>query len=251
MPAEARHHVSGSLPLAVALAGSAGFVDAFVFVNVAPVFVANMSGNLVRLGMDVGDGAVRPALAALVALLSFLTGAFVATSQVDRRLRSGAPASSRHLFVVEALLLAAVAAALHFGRVGYAAEAGNRQLVIIAVAALAMGLQAVALRRVGQVAVSTTYGTGAVVRLGEKLALGVRRAARPSDLRRRVTVIVLVAVLVGYVCGAAIAAAVGGSPALLLVPAGVMLVASRVVDGQHHASAAPPSAPGASRSPTS
>ena len=44
---------------------------------------------------------------------------------------------------------------------------------------VAMGLQATALRRVGQIAVATTYGTGAIVRVGEKVALAARRADRP------------------------------------------------------------------------
>ena len=92
-----------------------------------------------------------------------------------------------------------------------------------------MGVQAATLRRVGDVAVSTTYGTGAIVRIGEKVALAGRRAGRSSVHRRRVTVLVLATVLVSYVAGAAVAAALGSSKWLLFLPAGVLVVSTALV----------------------
>ena len=56
MTQESTHHPSGPLLLAVALAMVAGFVDAHIYLAVSPIFVANMSGNLVHIGMLVGDG---------------------------------------------------------------------------------------------------------------------------------------------------------------------------------------------------
>ena len=73
---------------------------------------------------------------------------------------------------------------------------------ILIIAAFAMGLQAAALRRVGEVAVATTYGTGAIVRIAEKLALAARQADRPTAHRRSATVAILVVVLVSYAGGA-------------------------------------------------
>lgn len=40
MTQEHQHHPTGTLPMAITLAVVAGFVDAFDFVNVTPVFVA-------------------------------------------------------------------------------------------------------------------------------------------------------------------------------------------------------------------
>ena len=94
-----------------------------------------------------------------------------------------------------------------------------------------MGMQAVGLRRVGETHVSTTYGTGAVVRLSEKLVLAFRQAPRPGDLPRRSTITVLVAVLVAYVAGAAGASAAGASPAWLLLPAAIQ-VAAAILEGR-------------------
>ena len=93
-------------------------------------------------------------------------------------------------------------------RVWPARRVSETPMLAIEVGSTAMGLQAVSLRRVGSIAVSTTYGTGAIVRIGEKIALGLRRAERGSDVRRRATIFVITTILVGYVIGAAIAAAV-------------------------------------------
>jgi uncharacterized membrane protein YoaK (UPF0700 family) len=94
---------------------------------------------------------------------------------------------------------------------------------VIGIGAFAIGIQASSLRRVGSIAVATTYGNGTIVRIGEKLALGLRRAERTSSSRRSATIIVLVGVLCCYVGGAAAASALGSSPFLLLIPAAVLL----------------------------
>jgi uncharacterized membrane protein YoaK (UPF0700 family) len=222
---EATHHTSGSLPLAVALAATAGFVDAFIYVRVTPVFVANMSGNLVRLGIAAGGHNGRAVAAAGVALLGFVFGAVVATVALDARLRRGGSPSPGPLLLLESALLIVLPVIMWAGEITFSPSIEPIDYIVIVVAATAMGVQAVALRRVGQIAVSTTYGTGAVVRLGEKLALALRRAHRPDDVRRRVTIAVLGSVLVGYVVGAGIGASIGSSHALMLLPAAVPLIA--------------------------
>ncbi len=91
-----------------------------------------------------------------------------------------------------------------------------------------MGLQAIALRRVGQVAISTTYGTGAVVRLSEKFALAFRRTPRPGNHRRRVSIAILATVLFSYVLGAFAAASWNSNAYLLFIPAAVSLASAFV-----------------------
>src|SRR5690606_8054302 len=80
--------------------------------------------------------------------------------------------------------------------------------VVIALSSIAMGVQTASLRNVGQVAVATTYGTGAVVRIAEKSVLAARRADRAVEHRRRRSLIVLCSVVAAYVCGASLAALV-------------------------------------------
>jgi uncharacterized membrane protein YoaK (UPF0700 family) len=215
---ETRHHASGSLGLAVTLAGAAGFVDAFIYLRVVPVFVANMSGNLVRLGMAAGQRDANTVAAALVALIGFSAGAAVATTLLDRSLQRSRSLSPAPLLVLESALLSVLAATLVLGNYTLSPSMRGVDVPIVVLGASAMGIQAVALRRVGRVAVSTTYGTGAVVRLSEKVTLAVRHAERPGDHRRRFTVAVLGTVLVCYILGAGVGASAGSSPAWLLVP---------------------------------
>ncbi len=212
--------------LAIGLAATAGFVDAFIYLRVTPVLVANMSGNLIHLGIATGTSDWRAVSAAGIALASFLVGAGAATMAIDTGVRRGrAPAPSGLLFV-ESLLLFSLPVILLGSGVSYSPSIAPIDYLVVAVGATAMGIQAVALRRVGQVAVSTTYGTGAVVRLGEKLALAIRRTDRPGGHKRRVTIAVLAAVLVSYVAGALLGTSVGSSPTLLLIPATMPLIAA-------------------------
>lgn len=218
MPAEHPHHPSGPLVLAVVLGAVAGFVDAHVYLNVTPVFVANMSGNLIHLGMFAGSGRWEPAVGSGVAVAAFLAGVVVATVHHDRQVVRGAVVRPHALVSVEALLVLALPALLAVLDVRFEAHTTPRQYPVLVVAGLAMGLQTAALRRVGEIAVATTYGTGAIVRIGEKLALGARGADRAGAHRRRRTIAILVAVLASYVAGAAAAAWAGSAHLLLLVP---------------------------------
>lgn len=221
MTTETRHHPSGPLKLAITLAACAGFVDAHVYLNVTPVFVANMSGNLIHLGMFTGLGDWREAVASIVAF------AGVAASIVhhDHQIQRGLPIGPSRLLAVEATLVVALSLLVARLHVGFTAQPSPRDLPILLIGGVAMGLQAGSLRRVGEISVATTYGTGAIVRIGEKVALGARGADRVAAHRRRVTIAVLAIVLCSYVAGAIAAAIAGPRPALLIIP-GMALAAS-------------------------
>lgn len=226
MPTEHNHHASGSLTMVAALAAAAGFVDAFLFQRVTPVFVANMSGNLVRLGISAGAHDGHQAAAALIALAGFAAGVTAGAAWLDTHVRVERRLDPSALLFVESGLLLSLALILRLAHIEYSPSTAAADYPVILVGAVAMGLQAIALRSVGQVAVSTTYGTGAVVRLSEKLALGFRKTPRPNNHRRRVSIAVLGTVLVSYVFGAFLAASWSASPFLLLIPAAVALISA-------------------------
>lgn len=226
MPPELRHHASGTLPIVAALAAAAGFVDAFVFQSVTPVFVANMSGNLVRLGMSAGVHDGNQAVAALVALAGFAAGVSAGATHLDRHVRSDRSPDPSVLLFVESALLVVLVLILGGIDIGYSPSTQAADYPVILIGATAMGLQAIALRRVGQVAISTTYGTGAVVRLSEKVALAIRKAPRPVSHRRRISIAILAVVLLSYVFGAFIAASANSNTDLLLIPAAVSLASA-------------------------
>src|SRR5919204_1447800 len=65
----------------VALTFAAGSVDAVVFLRLE-VFTAVMTGNIVFLGVAIGQGAVRNALRSLVALGAYAAGVLVGSRLV-------------------------------------------------------------------------------------------------------------------------------------------------------------------------
>ncbi len=210
--------------LALSLAGVAGFVDAHLFLHVTNVFVANMSGNMVRVGIFAGDGQWVAAAASAVALAAFAFGVVAAIAHHDRQLRMKGRVRPDELLVVEAILTLSLPIILILFDVEFSEVADPIHVGIIAIGAFAMGMQASALRRVGDIAVATTYGTGTIVRIGEKIALSIRRAERTSDQRRSTTIAVLSAVLLSYVAAAAAASLLGSSPLLLLIAPGTLAV---------------------------
>ena len=230
---EQSHHPSGPLVLAIALAAAAGFVDAHIYVNVTPVFVANMSGNLIHLGILVGDGSWIHVAGSLLALAAFGGGVVIATVHHDRQVAQGETVRPGFLLSIEAALLVVLTGLLVSTGV---IPQRHRDLVAIALGAVAMGIQAGALRRVGEIAVATTYGTGAIVRISEKLVLAMRRADRATGHRRRVAIAVLAVVLVSYVAGAVVATLAGSSPRWLAVPSIVLIACAasgRLARGDH------------------
>lgn len=210
------------MTMAISLAAVAGFIDAHLFLHVTSVFVANMSGNMVRVGIEVGDGHWTTAVGSLAALVAFTSGVIAAIAHHDHQLRRGRRVRPDRLLVAEMLLTLALPLLVIGFDVDFAESPGWIHATVIAIGAFAMGIQASALRRVGEVAVATTYGTGTIVRIGEKAALAMRRAERVGEGRRITTVTVLVAVLAGYIGGAAIASALGSSPVLLFIPPAVL-----------------------------
>jgi uncharacterized membrane protein YoaK (UPF0700 family) len=221
--AETAHHPSGPLVLACSLAGVAGFIDAHLFLHVTNVFVANMSGNMVRAGILTGSGDWALAAGSVAALFAFAAGVVVAIAHHDKQLRRDRLVRPDDLLVVEALLTLSLPIVLIVYDVEFSNQPGGVHYLVIGVGAFAMGIQASSLRRVGSIAVATTYGTGTIVRIGEKVALGLRRAERTSDGRRSATIMVLVGVLACYVGGASTASALGSSPVLLLIPSAVLM----------------------------
>jgi uncharacterized membrane protein YoaK (UPF0700 family) len=142
--------------LGLALSGVAGFVDAVGFLLLGGLFVAFMSGNTTRLGIDAFGGSAE-ALTAGIVLPAFIGGAFVGTLL---REAAGRRLCLPVLLAVEAGLLA-----------GAAALAGSGQpLATGGTLAFAMGLQNLARQQAAQAQMGTTFVTGTLVGLGGALA---------------------------------------------------------------------------------
>jgi uncharacterized membrane protein YoaK (UPF0700 family) len=156
-----------ALPLAVALAASAGFVDAVGYLHFAHVFVSFMSGNSTILGIAVGQAKWPQAISPLLAIAFFVLGSFIGS------LLRGSTGAWRvpAILAFEAAVLV-VALALP--------DIGGELAPALVLLASAMGAQNAVMRDVGGVRVSLTYVTGALVNLGQSLAEAVLRRDTPS-----------------------------------------------------------------------
>lgn len=207
--------------LLVALTFAAGAVDAVVFLRL-DVFTAVMTGNIVLLGLAVGQGAFRNAFRSLVALTAYAAGVLAAA-----RLVGTTPHDSIWpAHVTRALAIEWVLHAVFLG--GWiltdARPDGVAAASLIAVSGVAMGIQAATARTLAP-NMSTTYVTGTLTALLSELsALG----ALGPDARRRVTIVV--ALGVGAVCGALVlvsAAALAPALPVLVIGAVVLVAATR------------------------
>lgn len=178
--------LSGNRLPVLSLALASGAVDAFTFLALGQVFTSNMTGNLVLLGVSAGHGRLADALDSLVALIAFtcgLTAAFQFIGSV-----TGWSARTRLTVGVELVLLVGLA-------VGWGLS-GPRH-VLIATAALAMGLQSAVTHRLRTFVGSTTFITGA-------LTSSIFRVLTPGTGQAHISG--LVAVLLSLALGAAASA---------------------------------------------
>lgn len=150
------HHDRGSIALAVSLSGLAGYVDGVGFLHLGGYFVSFMSGNSTRLGVGLGGAQIGHVGTALGLVGLFVGGVMLGTwaGQLAKAARRPAVLA----FNTGLLLLAAGAGA--FGRPDLA----------VAAMVLAMGAENAVFQRNGDVAIGLTYMTGALVRMGQRLA---------------------------------------------------------------------------------
>ncbi|NUT11779.1 MAG: DUF1275 domain-containing protein [Nonomuraea sp.] len=189
----------------LALALTAGAVDALSYLALGQVFTANMTGNVVLLGLALGAGQATHVIRSGVALAAFCLGLAAGFTLLGRApppspprpptvpdrpatgTRRGAAAHPLVVLLAEVVLLALVAA-------GWAADVPRPAL--IAASGTAMGLQSAVTRWAGGPGLSTTYVTGTLTSLA-----GQAIAARRSPLRP-------LAVILALVAGAVLAASV-------------------------------------------
>ena len=209
-------------PLLVGLTVVTGLVDAFSYLVLGHVFVANMTGNVVFLGFALVGAPGFSIAASVVALGSFWLGALVG-GRIGARLGQhrgrllGTAASLQAAYLAVAVILAAVS--------GSPVAAGFRYPLIVSLA-LAMGLQNATARRLAVPDLSTTVLTLTITGIAADKAGGGGAGptnAGPTNGRRLVSVS---AMIVGAVIGAVFVLHV--AIVLPLVTALVLLVAVAV-----------------------
>ncbi len=216
------------LPLAplastVVLAAITGYVDAYAYQFLFGTFPANQSGNIVLLGIAIGQGEWTDMLTCLVAVLGFGVGVAAGVA-LGNRASSPAYPRTRWVLLIELVVLVAITVIIGVTGEGRAPMQGPGALALLAGAAFAMGVQTPVIVRTYGVPTPTTYMTGSVAHLAEELT-DASQAGPSRELRRRRARhgALLAVVLAGYVAGAAAGTAIGsGWNLALVVPSAVL-----------------------------
>ncbi|MFI6284033.1 DUF1275 family protein [Streptomyces sp. NPDC051018] len=197
------------LPLLLTVA--AGATDAVAYLGLGGVFTANMTGNLVLLGIAGAQGLDLHIARAAAATLAFTAG-LVLAFRLTRTLDKGAVWPRR----ITGVLAVSLGCQLVF-LAGWAAVGGRPggavDVVLVSVSALAMGVQTACARRVALAGITTTFVTGTLTSMAESAAAG-----SAHHLLRRLGVLL-----------ALVAGALGGALALSSHPAAAAAIAPALV----------------------
>jgi uncharacterized membrane protein YoaK (UPF0700 family) len=169
----------------------AGMIDAVAFLGLGQVFAANMTGNVVLMGLAIGGAPALSVNGPAVALGAFLAGAAIAGrgERVDQ---------SRHWYVVRMVRIeAGVVALAALLAIGFTPDDEPRRLLIIAVLALAMGARNEEIRRINMPELRTTVLTLQIAGFAAHEAEG-----RWRNLGDRLRLIGIVAMLAGAIVSA-------------------------------------------------
>jgi uncharacterized membrane protein YoaK (UPF0700 family) len=174
-----------NLALACSLSALAGYVDAVGFLHLGGLFVSFMSGNSTRLGVSLAEGNWPNVKQASMLIGLFVTGAASGSLIV----RSHGVYCQCWVLLSETLLLVLA---------GILYVAGPPDLAIIPMV-LAMGLENSMFQANGGAGLGLTYVTGALVKVGELIAVALAGGPRWGWLPN---LLLWAALVAGAVCGA-------------------------------------------------
>ena len=185
-------------PLLVGLTAVTGLVDAFSYLVLGHVFVANMTGNVVFLAFALAGTGGFSALASLVAIASFAAGALAAGRlgrplAARRELLLGVTAAGQAVLLAAAVIIAALTAQPLASR----PVAPGPQYALIVLLAAAMGGQNATARKLAVPDLTTTVLTLTITGVAADSALAGAIGAKAA--RRLISV---AAMLVGALVGA-------------------------------------------------
>ena len=142
----------------LALTFSTGIADAAGYLGLDRVFTGNMTGNVVILGMALGQADELPVVGPAVALATFMAGAAIA-GRVLRRAPAGWTWRASALLVTVATLMASCAVV----HLVHPVDGGSPLGVVVAgLLAAGMGIQAATARRVAVADVTTVVVTSTI-----------------------------------------------------------------------------------------
>ncbi len=170
----------------VLLTVCSGSMDALSFLELGHVFTSAMTGNTVLLGLAMGQGLFLDASRSATALGGFLLGVVIATwTMYDADWNVDWPPSVTTVFTIEMVLLGA----FWLDRLWFGLHMSYGLYSLIALAAVAMGMQSAAVRQLDVPGIMTTFLTGTLTSLlGGLIHSTLRQSAPPSPVTRQAVV---------------------------------------------------------------
>lgn len=201
-------------PLLLVLTLVTGLVDAFSYLVLGHVFVANMTGNVVFVGFALAGAEGFSLAASLAALAAFAVGAF-AGGRLVHRVRTHRGRMLRFSLSAQTVL---VLAAYVVAQVSAAPYPAGARYPLIALLGLGMGVQNASVRALGVPDLTTTVLTMTITGMAADTRVAGGSGGKVG--RRALSALAMFA---GAVAGAA--AVLHGHPALPLLAAVVLLAA--------------------------
>ncbi len=180
-------------PLLLSMTLVTGLVDAFSYLLLGHVFVANMTGNVVILGFALVGATGFSITSSLLAIGAFAVGALFG-GRIGTRVQH----RGRHLGATTALQAGLLAAGALLAGFGGQAPAGGYHYGLIALLALAMGMQNATVRKLAVPDLTTSVLTLTITGIAADSKLAGGKGA--AEGRR---VIAVAAMLSGAVVGGA------------------------------------------------
>jgi len=166
---------------------TAGSADAIGFLGLDRVFTSNMTGNLVLLGIHLGQGNFAAAVHIIYVLAFFISGVCLGAWLGRDLPEKDWPGLGRHLIGMEKVVLLLFALGW-FWVVGTTSHLGSH--IVLVLLAVAMGLQSSAMGRLSAPGFATTAVTGTITALAtgtmNLLFLSAAQAEKKADHRERV-----------------------------------------------------------------
>lgn len=208
--------------LLVGLTFSSGAVDAISYLALGKVFTAFMTGNLVFLGLSIAGVGTSNIAHASVSLAAFAAGVVLSQQILKRHNDSALWPRRVSIALAVAVVLQAAFLVAWLATSGRPSSAAGDLLV--ALSALAMGMQSGAVRALGVAAVFTTAATATLIVLASDVGTG-----RQSATERRRLSGVIAGLLAGAAAGALLLVHARSYAAVLpLVVTGVVIAGARV-----------------------
>ncbi len=161
---------AGKVGTALTLTSIGGFVDAVGYIALFQIFTANMSGNSIHVGINLGDSNFSNLLRPACAIVAYVTGMVLTRIAMTLAARHHVQRIASSTLAIEALLLVLFARATPAMKLGQLVDLNSAvYFSLVALLAFAMGVQTATMTHVGAMTVYTTFVTGTLTKFTESL----------------------------------------------------------------------------------